>query len=79
MVLGGLSPADALVAATRTAAEILELPQSGTIAVGKTADFVVLDANPVADIRTTRRISRVYLRGEEIDRAALRRGWGRPN
>jgi imidazolonepropionase-like amidohydrolase len=78
MVLGGLSPADALVAATRTAAEILELPQSA-IAVGKTADFVVLDANPVADIRNTRRISRVYLRGEEIDRAALRRGWGRPN
>jgi imidazolonepropionase-like amidohydrolase len=75
MVMGGLTPAEALVAATRTAAEILDLPQSGTIAAGKSADFVVLDGNPLADITNTRRISNVYLRGKEVDRAGLRRTW----
>ena len=39
---------------------------------GTSADFVVLDANPLDDITNTRRISQVYLRGEEIDREALR-------
>jgi imidazolonepropionase-like amidohydrolase len=42
---------------------------------GKSADFLVLDANPLDDIMNSRKISRVYLRGEEIDRAALRAAW----
>jgi imidazolonepropionase-like amidohydrolase len=42
------------------------------VAVGKNASFVVLDANPLADIANTRQISRVYLRGAEVDRDALR-------
>jgi imidazolonepropionase-like amidohydrolase len=75
MVMGGLTPAEALLAATRTAAEILDLPQSGTIAAGRSADFVVLDGNPLADITNTRRISKVYLRGKEVDRTGLRRAW----
>ncbi len=47
----------------------------GTIEPGTSADFLVLDANPLDDIANTRRISKVYLRGDEIDRAALRAAW----
>jgi len=72
MVTCGLSPMEAIVAATRTNAEILGLDQLGMVAPGKSADFVVLDANPLDDIINTRRISQVYLRGEEVDREALR-------
>ena len=72
MVMCGLSPMEAIVAATRTNAEILGLDQLGMVAPGKSADFVVLDANPLDDITNTRRISQVYLRGEEVDREALR-------
>ena len=72
MVSCGLSPMEAIVAATRTNAEILGLDQLGMVAPGKSADFVVLDANPLDDINNTREISQVYLRGEEVDREALR-------
>jgi imidazolonepropionase-like amidohydrolase len=75
MVAAGMTPADVLAAATRTSAEIMRLDQLGTIAVGKSADFIVLDANPLDDITNTRRISRVYLRGQEVDRARARREW----
>jgi imidazolonepropionase-like amidohydrolase len=75
MVAAGMPPADVLVAATRTAAEILELAELGLVAAGKSADFVVLDANPLDDITNTRKISRVYLRGREIDRSAMRSRW----
>jgi imidazolonepropionase-like amidohydrolase len=72
----GLTPAQVLLAATKTSAEILGLDELGTIAPGKSADFVVLDANPLVDITNTRRIDRVYLRGTEVDRARLRAGFG---
>jgi imidazolonepropionase-like amidohydrolase len=75
MVAAGLTPARVLVAATKTSAEILKLDDLGTIAAGKSADLVVLDANPLDDITNTRRISAVYLRGHEVDRAALRAAW----
>ena len=78
MVAAGLTPADVLVAATRTSAEILELGQLGLVAPGKSADFVVLNANPLDDITNTRAIARVYLRGKEIDRARMRAGWTGP-
>ena len=42
------------------------------LAPGKEADFLVLDANPLEDITNTQRISGVYVRGAEVDRAALR-------
>jgi imidazolonepropionase-like amidohydrolase len=71
MVFCGLTPAEAIVAGTRTSAEILKLDQLGTVAAGKSADFVVLDANPLDNILNTRKISKVYQRGTAIDRAAL--------
>jgi imidazolonepropionase-like amidohydrolase len=75
MVAAGMTPAEVIVSATGRSAEILRLDQLGTIAAGKSADFVTLDANPLDDITNTRRISTVYLRGQEVDRAALRKGW----
>jgi imidazolonepropionase-like amidohydrolase len=75
MVAAGMTPAQVIVAATRTSAEVLRLESLGTIATGKSADFVVLDANPLDDIMNTRRISDVYLRGQRINRRALSREW----
>jgi imidazolonepropionase-like amidohydrolase len=75
MVAAGMTPSEVLVAATRTSAAILRLDRLGTIAAGKSADFIVLDASPLDDITSTRRISSVYLRGERIDRAALSAQW----
>jgi imidazolonepropionase-like amidohydrolase len=72
LVMAGIPPAKVLVAATRSTAEILGQPDLGMVAPGKSADFVVLDANPLDDITNTRRIARVFLRGHEVDREALR-------
>jgi imidazolonepropionase-like amidohydrolase len=72
MVAAGMTPADAVVAATRTSAETLGLDTLGMVAPGKSADFVVLDANPLDDITNTRRIADVYLRGRRVDRLKLR-------
>jgi len=77
MVAAGMTPAQAIVAATRTSAEILGLAQFGTIASGKSADFVVLDANPLDDIRNTRRMAHVYLRGRQVNRTELSAAWAR--
>ena len=71
----GVSPPAAIVAATSRPAELLGIADVGTLAVGKSADFVVLDANPLDDIRNTRKIARVYLRGQLFDRDAMRAKW----
>ncbi|MGB1840381.1 MAG: amidohydrolase family protein [Longimicrobiales bacterium] len=71
MVRAGLSPADVIAAATSTAAATMELDDTGAIAVGKSADFIVLDANPLDDITHTRMISDVYLYGSRVDRAGI--------
>jgi imidazolonepropionase-like amidohydrolase len=75
MVAAGMTPAQVLVAGTRTSAEILGLADLGTVTAGRSADFVVLDANPLDDITNTRRISSVYLRGVAVDRARYRKEW----
>ena len=71
----GMPPSDVIVASTRLAAETLKLDQLGMVAAGKSADFVVLNANPLDNMANTRKIDRVYLRGQEVDRAALRASW----
>jgi imidazolonepropionase-like amidohydrolase len=77
MVAAGMTPAQVLIAATRRSAEILGLDDLGMVASGKSADFVVLDANPLDDITNTRKIAAVYLRGRLVDRAKLKAGWSR--
>lgn len=72
MVASGMTPAQVLVSATRNGAAFLRLSDSGTIARGRRADFVVLDANPLEDIRHTRTIASVYLNGTAVDRASGR-------
>jgi imidazolonepropionase-like amidohydrolase len=69
MVLAGMTPAQVLVSATRNGAEMLKIADAGTLAAGKSADFIVLDANPIDDIKNTRKISAVYLRGVAVDRS----------
>ena len=69
MVLAGMTPMQVIVAATRNSAEFLRIgDETGTLQAGKSADFIVLDANPLDDITNTRRISAVVLRGAAVDR-----------
>ncbi|MGH9383511.1 MAG: amidohydrolase family protein [Vicinamibacterales bacterium] len=75
MVASGMTPAQVIVAATKNAAEFMRLADAGTVQSGKSADFVVLDANPLDDITNTRKISAVYLRGAAVDREGMRKRW----
>ena len=67
-----MTPQQVLVAATRAPAELLRLNDMGSIAPGKQASFIVLDRNPLDSLANVRTISAVYLRGQELDRAAMR-------
>ncbi len=75
MVAGGFTPMEMIVAATRESAKALRLDQLGMVAPGKSADFIVLDANPLDNVANVRKINAVYLRGQEVDRAGLRAKW----
>ncbi len=70
MVLAGMTPMQVIVASTKNAAEFLRINDAGTLAAGKSADLLVLDANPLDDIKNTRKISTVYLYGQEVNRSA---------
>lgn len=73
-VESGLSPYDALRAATATPARVLKIDdQVGTIAVGKTADLVLLDANPLDDIKNTQKISGVFTKGRWLSKTDIDR------
>jgi imidazolonepropionase-like amidohydrolase len=75
MINAGMTPAQVIAASTSVPARLLNLGQMGTLQAGKNADFIVLDANPLDNIANTRKISRIYLRGKEVDRSALRAAW----
>jgi imidazolonepropionase-like amidohydrolase len=72
MVEAGMTPMQALVAATSRGADYLRLRNTGVLASGKQADFIVLDANPLDDITNTRRIAQVFVKGRLVNRDVLR-------
>ena len=65
----GLSAYEAMQTATRNAALFLKNDSIGTIEVGKAADLVLLDGNPLEDLRNVERVDRVFLGGEEVSEA----------
>jgi imidazolonepropionase-like amidohydrolase len=74
MAEAGMTPAQAIVAATSRAAAFLGLQDRGVIAPDRRADLLVLDADPRDDIRNMRRIAALYIAGKEVDRAAIKAG-----
>lgn len=66
MVQAGLTPLEAISVGTRNAAQVLKLPNTGTIAPGQVADLLVLAGSPEKDIKNTRHIVTVYKAGKKI-------------
>ncbi len=66
MAKAGMTPMQVIVAATGAAAQVSKLDHVGTIAPGKAADLLVLDANPLQDIRNTRQIHSVWIAGRRV-------------
>jgi imidazolonepropionase-like amidohydrolase len=77
LVAAGLTPLEAIGAATRKGAQLLHADSLGAVAAGKVADLVVLDANPAADIGATRRIAWVMIRGRIVQPDSLRKTWAK--
>ena len=71
LVKSGLTPMEALQAATRNASRYFANPDFGTVEVNKSADLVLLNADPLADIRNTEKIEAVILRGRYFSRQDL--------
>lgn len=73
MVKAGLTPAQAISISTRNAAAALRIDdERGTLEKGKKADLIILSANPVDDIRNTRKIESVWKEGKEVSNGPLR-------
>jgi imidazolonepropionase-like amidohydrolase len=75
LVAAGISPRDALRAATRNSAVLLGADSVGLLAAGKVADLVVLTKDPLTDIRNTRAIEAVMSRGHLLDVDSIRASW----
>jgi imidazolonepropionase-like amidohydrolase len=75
LVGAGLTPRDALLAATRNGALLLGVDSLGLIAPGKAADLVILTRNPLDDIRHTLAIDRVMSRGMLLSADSIRKAW----
>jgi imidazolonepropionase-like amidohydrolase len=75
LVNAGLTPEDALETATRNTAQLLGADSLGLIAPGKLADMVILKANPLTDIRNTRTVDRVMVRGQLYLADSIRAGF----
>ncbi len=72
MVQAGLTPLQAITVSTRNAAKAIRIDNEyGTIEKGKKADLIILDADPVKDIKNTRKISAVWKNGKEVSRGPL--------
>ncbi len=68
MVTAGLTPMQAIVAATGNAAKVTKLDgELGTLQPGKWADFIVLNANPLADIKNTKQMDSVWIAGRKLN------------
>lgn len=67
----GMTPMQALMAATSVAARQLGIDDAGVVAPGMRADLLILERNPLDDIRNTQSIRSVYLAGEALDRESL--------
>jgi imidazolonepropionase-like amidohydrolase len=73
MVKAGLTPAQAITISTRNAATALQIVrEKGTLEKGKKADFLILSANPLDDIRNTRKIESVWKEGKEVSKGPLK-------
>lgn len=70
MAKAGMTPMQVIVAATGAAAQVSKLDHVGTIAPGQAADLLVLDANPLQDIRNTREIHSVWIAGRRLGAAS---------
>ena len=75
LVGAGLTPLEAITAATRRGAQLLHADSLGLIAAGKTADLVVLNGNPLSNIGATKNIAMVMIRGRLIRPDSLRATW----
>ena len=71
----GMTPTQAIVAATSRPAEMMGLKDTGMLAAGRRADFLVLNANPLDNIRNLRQIASVYLGGQKENRDGMRANW----
>jgi imidazolonepropionase-like amidohydrolase len=72
MAAAGMTAMQVIRAATSNGAQFLRMTDAGTIEANKSADFIVLDANPLDDITNTRKIASVYLRGVAVDRSSYK-------
>ncbi len=75
LVAAGLTPLEAITAATRRGAQLLHADSLGMVAPGKVADLVILNTNPETNIVATRNIAMVMIRGRVIRPDSLRATW----